>query len=132
MRRAPPLNLRPLGDERVPARWPSCRDEDSSETEAYDLAWMPAPFLPRRVLDAGVPMVARALRPGGWLVLGRYAAPNDALPAALADLRTIRGGGTPLSEEDAVALLEGDLEKAHVVPSDWNAPIRFVAGRRPR
>jgi SAM-dependent methyltransferase len=105
--------------------------EDMTDFDVFDLAWMPAPFLPRSVLDAGVPIVARSLRPGGWLVLGRYAAPREALAEALADLRTVRGGGTPLSEDDAVALLErGGLANVRSVPSNWSAPIRFVAGQR--
>lgn len=105
--------------------------EDITDTDSFDLAWMPAPFLPRAVLESSVPVVARSLRPGGWLVLGRYAAPQEALPEALADLRTVRGGGTPLSEDDAVALLErGGLANVRSVPSEWMAPIRFVAGRR--
>ena len=105
--------------------------EDITDTDSFDLAWMPAPFLPRSVLESSIPMVARSLRPGGWLVLGRYAAPREALPEALADLRTVRGGGTPLSEDDAVALLErGGLANVRSVPSEWMAPIRFVAGQR--
>ena len=106
--------------------------EHMTDTDVFDLAWMPAPFLPRSALESGVPVVARSLRPGGWLVLGRYAAPSEALPEALADLRTVRGGGTPLSDDEAVALLErGGLVMVRSVPSDWSAPIRFVAGRRP-
>jgi precorrin-6B methylase 2 len=105
--------------------------EDITDTDAFDLAWMPAPFLPRAVLESSVPVVARSLRPGGWLVLGRYAAPQEALPEALSDLRTVRGGGTPLSEDHAVALLEqGGLASVRSVPSEWMAPIRFVAGQR--
>jgi precorrin-6B methylase 2 len=105
--------------------------EDITDTDSFDLAWMPTPFLPRAILESSVPVVARSLRPGGWLVLGRYAAPQEALPEALADLRTVRGGGTPLSEDDAVALLEqGGLASVRSVPSEWMAPIRFVAGQR--
>lgn len=105
--------------------------EDITDTDPFDLAWMPAPFLPRSVLESSVPVVARSLRPGGWLVLGRYAAPKEPLPEALADLRTVRGGGTPLSDDEAVALLErGGLASVRSVPSEWLAPIRFVAGQR--
>ncbi len=105
--------------------------EEIDDTDSFDLAWMPAPFLPRSVLDAGVPVVARSMRPGGWLVLGRYAAPQEPLPEALAALRTVRGGGTPLSDDEAIALLEhGGLTNVRSVPSDWSAPIRFVAGQR--
>jgi hypothetical protein len=48
--------------------------EEIDDADAFDLAWMPAPFLPRAVLDAGVSVVTRSLRPGGWLVLRRYTA----------------------------------------------------------
>ena len=116
-------------EDRITLR--AVRIEDMTDTAVFDLAWMPAPFLPRAVLGAGVPAVARSLRPGGWLVVGRYAAPPEPLAEALADLRTVRGGGTPLSDDEAVSLLErGGLTKAHAVPSDWSAPIRFVAGQR--
>jgi precorrin-6B methylase 2 len=105
--------------------------EDLTDIDVFDLAWVPAPFLPRSVLESSVPVVARSLRPGGWLILGRYAAPQEALPEALADLRTVRGGGTPLSDDEAVALLErGGLSNVRSVRSDWAAPIRFVAGQR--
>jgi precorrin-6B methylase 2 len=116
-------------DDRITLR--AIAIEDITDTDSFDLAWMPAPFLPRAVLESSVPVVARSLRPGGWLVLGRYTAPQEALPEALADLRTVRGGGTPLSEDDAVALLErGGLANVRSVPSEWMAPIRFVAGQR--
>ena len=116
-------------EDRVTMR--SIRIEELIGSDEFDLAWMPAPFLPRSALETGVPVVARSLRPGGWLVLGRYAAPDAALPQALAELRTVRGGGTPLSDDEAVALLAGGgLAKVHAVPSDWSAPIRFVAGQR--
>jgi SAM-dependent methyltransferase len=106
--------------------------EDITDVDAFDLAWMPAPFLPRSALGSGVPVVVRSLRPGGWLVLGRYAAPDEPLPEALAELRTVRGGGTPLSDDEAAALLErGGLVNVRPVESDWQEPIRFVAGQRP-
>jgi len=116
-------------DDRITLR--AVAIEDITDRDAFDLAWMPAPFLPKSVLESGVPVIARSLRPGGWLILGRYAAPQEALPEALADLRTVRGGGTPLSEDDAVALLQrGGLTDVRSVPSEWMAPIRFVAGQR--
>ena len=105
--------------------------QDLDDVDAFDLAWMPAPFLPRSALDAGVPLVTRSLRSGGWLILGRYAAPDQPLPQALTALRTLRGGGTPLSDDEAVALLErGGLTNVRAVPSEWSPPIRFVAGQR--
>jgi len=116
-------------DDRITLR--TDRVEEIGDEAAFDMAWMPAPFLPRTVLEAAAPRVAASLRPGGWLVLGRYAAPADPLAEAIADLRTVRGGGTPLTDEEAVALLErAGLASVRAVPSDWPFPIRFVAGQR--
>ena len=124
------VNIAAAGlEDRITLR--AARIEEMNDTAEFDLAWMPAPFLPRSVLEIGIPAVARSLRPGGWLVLGRYAAPPEPLAEALADLRTVRGGGTPLSDDEAVALLEGGgLSKVRSVPSDWPTPIRFVAGQQ--
>jgi hypothetical protein len=64
-------------------------------------------------------------------VLGRYAAPADPLAEAVTELRTVRGGGTALTDDEAIKILElAGLVKVHAVKSDWTAPIRFVAGRR--
>jgi precorrin-6B methylase 2 len=117
-------------DDRVTLR--TDRVEELDDQAAFDLAWIPAPFLSRMVLDASAPRVAASLRPGGWVVLGRYAAPADPLADALADLRTIRGGGTRLTDEQAIALLErAGFASVRALPSDWPFPLRFVAGQRP-
>ncbi len=55
--------------------------------------------------QAAAPRVAASLRPGGWLILGRYASPADPLAEAIGNLRTVRGGGTTLTDNDAIALL---------------------------
>ncbi len=39
------------------------------ESAAYDLVWIPAPFVPAVALEAGTANVARALVPGGWVLL---------------------------------------------------------------
>jgi SAM-dependent methyltransferase len=39
------------------------------DDQAFDLAWLPMPFIPRAAVRAGLPRVLRALRPGGWLLL---------------------------------------------------------------
>ncbi len=98
---------------------------------AFDLAWLPSLFIAPASLDAAVTRVARSLRPGGWLILGRYAAPTDPLADALAELRTVRGGGTLLTDEQAIERLElAGLVDVHAVDSDGPLPVRFVVGRR--
>jgi SAM-dependent methyltransferase len=54
-------------DERI-----ALRDEvvqELGELNAYDLAFVPQPFVERGALEAGLPRIRRALRPGGWLVV---------------------------------------------------------------
>ncbi len=69
------------------------RDQDVAvleDIDAYDCAWFPTFFVTEAVLEAAMPRLYRALRPGGWLVLGRMAPP---LAQATSALRTVRAGG---------------------------------------
>jgi SAM-dependent methyltransferase len=99
---------------------------------AFDLAWLATPFIPPSVLETGVARVARALRPGGWLLLGQFAAPG-ALGSALVALRTARSGGRVLSAAEAENLLTGaGLRSAQALPPEtWQAGMLVVAQRRP-
>src|SRR5262245_52449328 len=63
------------------------------EVAAYTLTWLPAPFLTRAVAQAALDRLAAALAPGGYLVVGLYLPPADAVGAALAALRLTRSGG---------------------------------------
>ncbi len=57
--------------------------EDLADLNAYDLVFLPGPFLPPRVLESAVGRVREALRPGGWAVLALYRGAED-LASALA------------------------------------------------
>ena len=76
------------------------------EVGSYDCAWFPTFFVREPVLDAAVPRLVRALRPGGWLVLGRMAPPPDPVAQAASALRTIRGGGADFATPRLVSALE--------------------------
>jgi SAM-dependent methyltransferase len=97
----------------------------------YDGAWLPTFFVREPVLGAAVPRLVRALRPGGWLVLGRMAAVPDPVAEATSALRIIRGGGTGFS----AARLESVLEAAgcaniRSVPRTGPAPMEYTIGQR--
>jgi precorrin-6B methylase 2 len=114
------IELRAVGAEAL---------QDESE---HDLAWVPTFFIPATALGPVLEHVLAALRPGGWAIAGLYARPEDPLAAALADLRTVRQGGTLQTPQETVALLErAGYEDAavHFDPA-WRVPIVFVAGRR--
>ena len=77
--------------------------------------------------------LTRATRPGGWIVLGRFAPPPDPLAEATATLRTIRGGGFDLDGKRAVELLEqAGCTSVHAAPRMGPAPMELVLGQKPR
>jgi SAM-dependent methyltransferase len=111
------------------------RDQDVvtlDDSDAYDCAWFPTFFVTEPVLEAAMPRLYRALRPGGWLVLGRMASPPDPLAQAVSRLRTIRSGGTDFDAKRLVAGLEAvGCAAVRTVPRQGPAPMEYVIGQRP-
>jgi SAM-dependent methyltransferase len=102
------------------------------DEDAFDLAWLPGPFLPVGVVPAALDACHRAVRPGGWLTFGMYGGPDSTLARQLADLRTIRSGGHPWDDAETAALLtEHGFEDVHEVVRSWHAPVRLMVGRVP-
>jgi cyclopropane fatty-acyl-phospholipid synthase-like methyltransferase len=77
-----------------------------ADVERYDCIWVPTFFLPDATLVAALPRLVQALRPDGWIVLGRFLRPPDPVADAMLDLRTYRFGGSLLDESRSVELLE--------------------------
>ena len=103
------------------------------EAESYDCVWFPTFFVSEPVLDAAVPRLVRALRPGGWLVLGRMAPPPDPVAQAASALRTIRGGGADFAAPRLVSALEAaGCADAGALPRRGPAPMEFIVGQRPQ
>lgn len=101
------------------------------DEDAFDLAWVPGPFLAEAVVPTVLQAAHRALRPGGWVMFGRYAGPDDPLGATLVDLRTVRSGGHPWRAGDVEALLAVYGFTDVVTPRrTWAAPMVFTFGRR--
>jgi hypothetical protein len=105
--------------------------EDITDTDSFDLAWMPAPFLPE-----GGPGVERS---GGRseLAPGRVARPRSVCRAARgapgSPRRSADGawrGHPAVGERRGGATRTGRSRERARVPSEWKAPIRFVAGQR--
>jgi SAM-dependent methyltransferase len=105
---------------------------DIDETSAYDCAWIPTFFLTEADLEQGLAAVARAMRPGGWIALGRPRPTPDPLAEATAALRWIRGGGCTLDAKRAVELLEhAGCTAVHAAQPAGPAPLELVLGQRP-
>jgi cyclopropane fatty-acyl-phospholipid synthase-like methyltransferase len=67
--------------------------EDLAERDTFSLVWLPTPFIAREIVEAALGRVHRALEPGGWLVVGLFAIPDEPLSQALARLQIVRSGG---------------------------------------
>ena len=102
------------------------------DVDVFDCAWVPSFFMSEAALEAGLPQVVRALRPGGWVVLARNRPETDPLTAALVALDHIRTGGSDVSPVRALELVEAaGCEEVHEVIPPGPAPIVLVLGRRP-
>jgi SAM-dependent methyltransferase len=100
------------------------------ERDAFSLAWLPGPFIPRDIVDSALERVRDAVRPGGWIVFGLYAPAPDRLGEALKNLRIVRGGGHPWSVAEVETLLSG-LGFEHIEAFAPGPPILFIVGQRP-
>jgi SAM-dependent methyltransferase len=78
--------------------------QDMPDEAAFDLAWIPAPFVPQEMLAGLVERVHRALKPGGW-VLFATAKPGDDLRGAVMGFRVSLYGGRPTTQDEVEALL---------------------------
>lgn len=104
---------------------------DFTDDAGFDLAFLPAPFVPRHAVQAGLPRVAAALRPGGWVSLARGKFGGTPVEDALTRLKTLVYGGTPLDEAEAAGLLRSaGLTSVRPVPMPEGAP-GVTIGQKP-
>ncbi len=76
-----------------------------TDESAYDLVWFPSMFMPAEVVRQAMPLIHRALAPGGMLIFAMFApAPGD-VGADVTNLLTIRSGGHPWTICELEALL---------------------------
>jgi SAM-dependent methyltransferase len=124
-------NVREAGlDERVTLRNQDITALDDIDT--YDCAWVPTFFLTDGALVKGLTNIVNAVRPGGWIVLGRFAPPPDPLTEATMTLKTIRSGGGVLSDDRAKDLLQdAGCTSIRVLERPGPLPMNFVIGQKP-
>jgi len=105
--------------------------EQLEDEAAFDLAWLPLPFIPSSVVAEGLKRVWRALKPGGWLLL-----PGSTMePGARGEVARWQvhlSGGTLLSDDERARVVQ-DVGFSPPVPinSPPGAPA-IVAVRRPQ
>jgi SAM-dependent methyltransferase len=103
--------------------------EELHDQNAFELAWLPGPFLSSPLLPNALRHVQRALTPGGWVIFGMPPAAVTELGKALAALRAVRNGGHPWTETEAEnQLREAGFDEVETAASDL--PALLVLGRR--
>jgi SAM-dependent methyltransferase len=106
--------------------------EDLPDEGVFDLAWIPAPFVPSSALSRLVEHVHRALKPGGWLLFAA-AKPGEDLRGASLAFRIALFGGAPSTQQDIEQLLAGKgLTEVRTLPGPPRDFKIIVAGRRAR
>jgi SAM-dependent methyltransferase len=102
-----------------------------TDDTGFDLAYLPAPFVPRPALQAGLLRAAAALRPGGWVFVARGKFGGTPAEDVLTRLKTLVYGGTPLDEAEASDLLRrAGLTSVRPVPTPQGAP-GITIGQKP-
>ncbi|HEV2252320.1 MAG TPA: class I SAM-dependent methyltransferase [Streptosporangiaceae bacterium] len=102
-----------------------------TDPAGFDLAWLPAPFIPQQALQAGLPRVIAALRPGGWLMVGHGKFGGTPVQDALTRLKTVIYGGTPLDEATACQVLrDAGLTSVQSMPTPRGVPA-ITTGHKP-
>ncbi|MFB7506478.1 MULTISPECIES: class I SAM-dependent methyltransferase [Streptomyces] len=105
---------------------------DVSEKEAYQLVWLPAPFLSQEALRAALPRLAEALAPGAWLVAGTNPVAEDALLRSVGRWTAVRGGGNSFDTARMTEEFEAlGLVETNTFPTVPGGPV-LVAARRPQ
>jgi precorrin-6B methylase 2 len=100
------------------------------ERNAFSLAWLPGPFIPREIVESALERARDAICPGGWVVFGLYAPAPDPLGEALKNLRIVRSGGHPWSAAEVETRLAA-LGFEQIEAFAPGPPILFVVGQRP-
>lgn len=102
-----------------------------TDDAGFDVAYLPLPFVPRPAVQAGLPRIAAALRPGGWVFVVRGKFGGTPAEDALTRLKTLVYGGTPVEEGEASdLLLSARLTSVRPAPTSEGAPGATI-GQKP-
>jgi SAM-dependent methyltransferase len=100
------------------------------DTGVFDLAWVPAAFIPDQAIGGVIERAIRSLRPGGWLLYATGKPGADPLSDAVTRLRLAQFGGATGTLADAEQRLRAaGLSEVMTLPSPPTSMVALVAGR---
>ena len=106
--------------------------EELPDEDVFDLAWIPTAFVAAPALPGAFQRVHRALRSGGWLLLGMIRSGGEPLAGSFARLRTALWGGSLLSPAEVETLLgKAGFVDVQMMPAPPGAVAAMIAARRP-
>jgi predicted O-methyltransferase YrrM len=116
-------------DDRIEIRDQNLVDLD--DVDRFDVAWLPSFFVDADTLRVGLPRVLAAMRPGGRIIVGRFEPRADPLAQATLRLRTVRDGGSILTEDEVVELVrDAGFEDVAPLPKAGPVMLGFISGRK--
>src|SRR5260221_2173856 len=116
-------------DDRITLRKQDATTID--DVDEFDCAWIPTFFLSEQALNPAIPKIVTAVRPDGWVVLGRFDQPPDPLARATSQLRTARSGGCTIDVAEATELLQtAGCTSVHELERTGPLPMGFVIGQK--
>lgn len=109
------------------------REQDAAQLpdeSAFDLIWLPAPFIPSQDIWRIVERLHRALKPGGWLLFAT-AKPGTDLRTLLMAFRVATWGGELISQDEIENRLAGaNFTQIRALPGPPRDFKMIVAARR--
>jgi len=102
-----------------------------TDRDVYDVAWLPAVFIPPETVLAALPRLRDALKPGGVMIFGLVGYHGATRTDAIAAWRVVSEGGTPWSaQEMAEAATAAGFHEVQELPA-LPGSATFLVARRP-
>ena len=105
--------------------------EDLSDRNAFDLAWLPEPFVVGEAFARGLRTVYEALRPGGWLVLATGAKDGSDLTATVSRLVDTLWGEARTAQQVASLASQSGYVSVLILPTPPGEPLTGIVAQRP-
>lgn len=108
-----------------------CDVAELTDRDAYDVAWLPAVFIAPATVQAALPRLRDAVKPGGVMIFGLPGYHGATRSDAITAWRVVSDGGTPWSAADmAQAATTAGFTDVQEVPA-LPGSATFLVARRP-